>query len=155
MLRGGRKKLATDHHRQTAPLPVKNDSSLIMMISLRWHSWTNNLAKKLLYQCGPACHHKWHAHRNASNICIRKPKYNVAGNFKIYIGFSMHHYDCSQDRHPRHDCHVTFTFREHPLTTGGGAENLGKIDLAFLAIPPIKRKWNFAIPPFRRGEIWW
>ena len=25
-----------------------------------------------------------------------------------------------------------------------------KIDLAFLAIPPIKRKWNFAIPPFRR-----
>ncbi len=29
----------------------------------------------------------------------------------------------------------------------GGTENLGKIYLAFLAIPPIKRKWNFVIPP--------
>ncbi len=35
-----------------------------------------------------------------------------------------------------------FGVRERPLTTGGGTENLGKTDLAFLVIPPIKRKWN-------------
>ncbi len=29
-----------------------------------------------------------------------------------------------------------------------------KNDLPYLAIPPIKRKWNSMIPPFRRGGIW-
>ncbi len=39
----------------------------------------------------------------------------------------------------------------------GGTKNLGKNDLTYLTIPPIKRKRNSAIPPppFRRGEIWW
>ncbi len=40
---------------------------------------------------------------------------------------------------------------ERPLTTGGGTKNLGKIDLAFLAIPPIKRKYlEFGDPNHKR-----
>ncbi len=35
----------------------------------------------------------------------------------------------------------------------GGTKNLGKIYPVYLAIPPKKMAWDFAIPPFRMGEI--
>ncbi len=39
---------------------------------------------------------------------------------------------------------------ERPLTTGGGTTIWAKLTPP----SPIKRTWNFTIPPFRRGEIW-
>ncbi len=44
--RGDQKRLATGHHRQTAPLPVKNDSSL---------TYSGYSKKNLIIKLGPAC----------------------------------------------------------------------------------------------------